>query len=63
MRVWNGGFGDEVADRAESVEALGDGPGETFAFCFVLDVAGCHVDCEEVTYSPPPQTPISHCPR
>lgn len=48
MRVGDCALGDEVANGAESVEALGYGPGETFAFGFVLDVARCHVDCEEV---------------
>ena len=37
-----------IRDRQEGVEALADGPGEAFAFRFVLRVARGHVDGEEV---------------
>lgn len=35
-------------DRQEGVKPLGDAPGEAFALCFVLHVAGCHVDADEI---------------
>lgn len=48
MGVWDSEFGDLLRDGEEGVEAFGDGPGEAFAFGFVLDVTGGHVDGENV---------------
>lgn len=46
--VWDGGFGDDVGDGEEGVEAFCDAPGQTLLFGFVLGVAGCHVDAERI---------------
>lgn len=48
MRVRDTRFRDLLGDGEEGVESFADGPGETFLFGFVLDVAGCHVYCEDV---------------
>lgn len=48
MWIRDGGFGNEIADGAEGVEALGNGPGKTGAFGGFLDVAGGHVDGDDV---------------
>lgn len=41
---------DSLGDGEEGVESFGDGPGESFAFGFVLDITGGHVDGEDVGY-------------
>src|SRR6266542_6748743 len=51
MRVWNRGFRNDFADREECVEALRDVPWKTLLLCFILRIAGCHVDAESIAYS------------
>jgi hypothetical protein len=48
VRVWNARFGNYVADGAESVEALCDGPGEALLFGFLLYVAGGEINGDEI---------------
>lgn len=50
MRIGKTRLGDLLGDRQEGVEALGDGPREALLLCFFLDVAGGHVNTEEVAY-------------
>lgn len=48
VRVRDARFGDLLRDRAEGIEALGNGPGKALLLCLILDVAGCHVNSEDV---------------
>lgn len=48
VRIGQTGLGDLLGNGQESVEALGDRPGESLLLSLFLDVAGGHVDAEEV---------------
>jgi hypothetical protein len=45
VRVWDARFSNQFADGKKGIEAFGNAPREAFAFSFILDVAGCYVDC------------------
>jgi hypothetical protein len=46
--IWHRGFRNEVADRAERIEAFRYGPWKAFLLCFVLNVSRCEVDRYDV---------------
>lgn len=50
VRVRDRRLRDDVADRQEGVEPLGDVPGETLLLGLVLDVPRRHVDAEGVAF-------------
>lgn len=52
VRVRDARLGDALRDGQEGVEPFSDRPGQALTLGFVLDVAGRHVDCEDVAFLP-----------